>query len=228
MQKFLVVDVEGAGQIDKAKVYDVGGVITDRNGSVYDTFSFLVSDIFGEDGETEDMQTAYYYHKKNLYFDKLNKGIIKRSTFANVKNFIHFIISKYEIKEFFAYNANYDRNALNNTDAVLKGYEYSRFLPKDVKVSCIWHMACQVICTQKSYSKFCLNNGYVSEKGNYRTSAEVVYSYITQSNFEEEHTGLEDAKIETQILARCFRQHKKMKRYINRWCWRIPNTKKYK
>ena len=48
---------------------------------------------------------------------------------------------------------------------------------------------------------------------------------MTQNpNFEEKHTGLEDVKIEVQIMARCFRQHKKMDKGINRLCWRTPQT----
>ena len=84
-------------------------------------------------------------------------------------------------------------------------------------------MACQVICTQKNYNKFCLKNGFVSQKGNISTSAETVFAYINNDkNFKESHTGLQDVLIEVQILAHCYRQHKKMEKVINRCCWKIP------
>ena len=57
------------------------------------------------------------------------------------------------------------------------------------------------------------------------TSAEVVWAYLTDNvDFEEKHTGLEDVKIEVQIMAHCFRQHKKMDKGINRLCWRTPQA----
>jgi hypothetical protein len=84
-------------------------------------------------------------------------------------------------------------------------------------------MSCQVICTQKSYKKFIDDNGLRTEKGNMKTSAEIVYAYmIDDAKFEEQHTGYEDVKIEVAIMARCFRQHKKMNTSINYACWRIP------
>ena len=46
-----------------------------------------------------------------------------------------------------------------------------------------------------------------------RLTTEVLYRYITGDlQFEESHTGLEDVMIEKDILAYCFRQHKKMNR----------------
>ena len=50
-----------------------------------------------------------------------------------------------------------------------------------------------------------------------------MFGYITQDEtFEEEHTGLADAEIETKILARCLASHKSIDKKINRACWRIP------
>lgn len=43
---YLVIDVEGAGEIFDAKVYDVGGAIVDKKGNIYESFSFLVNEIF--------------------------------------------------------------------------------------------------------------------------------------------------------------------------------------
>ena len=87
-------------------------------------------------------------------------------------------------------------------------------------------MACQLICTQKNYIRFCLENGFVSPSGNIKTSAETVYAYMTNNaDYDENHTGLEDVLIETKILAKCFAQHKRVEKNINRFCWRIPQSK---
>jgi len=222
-QKFLVLDVEGAGAIESALVYDVGGVVTDSDGTIYEGFSFLVKQIINN---REIMNTAYYRNKLPIYDPKLASGTITKKSLYNVREHIKGLLSKYNIKEVFAYNAVYDRRALNNTQKHTTSERYKYFLPYGIKVSCIWYLACQVICTQKAYYDFCIANEYITEKGNIRTTAEIVYSYITKSNFEEEHTGYEDAKIESAILAVCFKKKKKMKRGINPYCWRI--AQKYK
>jgi hypothetical protein len=135
-------------------------------------------------------------------------------------------IKKYKVEAVCAYNANFDYTALNTTQRWLTKSKYRFFLPYGTKVYCIWHMACQLICTQKAYIRFCLDNGFVSSSGNIKTSAETVYAYMTANcNYEENHTGLEDVLIETKILAKCFAQHKKVEKNINRFCWRIPQTK---
>ena len=55
---------------------------------------------------------------------------------------------------------------------------------------------------------------------------EAVYAYMTKNaDFDESHTGLADVLIETEIMAKCFAQHKKMDKSINRSCWRIPQKK---
>ena len=49
-----------------------------------------------------------------------------------------------------------------------------------------------------------------------------MFAYLAQEfDFQEEHTGLADAIVETQILARCFKSHKSIDKKINRACWRI-------
>ena len=218
---FLAIDVEGVGELDSPLTYDIGGAVIDKRGTIYESFSFVVRDVFFN--PEVDMATAYYADKIDTHYKPgIKSGKFDVRKFNHVKFFIRDLIKKYDIKKAFAYNASYDRGALNNTSAFITP-EYKYFLPYGVEIGCIWHMACQVICTQKSYKKFAKENGLVSEKGNIRTSAEAVYAYmIDDPNYQEEHTGFEDVKIEAEILARCFRQKKKMSTKINRLCWRIP------
>ena len=76
---------------------------------------------------------------------------------------------------------------------------------------CIWCLACEVLYTQKTFGRVATRNGWVSEVGNLRTTAEVGHRYITGNvDFEEEHTGLEDVLIEIGIMAYAFRQNKKL------------------
>ena len=88
-------------------------------------------------------------------------------------------------------------------------------------------MACQTLLNTTTYVKFALANGLESDKGNILTSAESCYKFLTNSvDFEESHTGLEDVRIEVEIMAKCFATHKKMDKRINSACWRLPQRKR--
>ena len=221
---YLVLDVETANSTNDPLVYDLGFAVCDRKGNIYEAESYVVSDIFYK--ETELMQTAYYHEKLPKYYEGIKEKAFKVINFYMAKKRIADLIEKYNIKAVCAYNASFDTKALNTTQRYLTNSKYRYFLPYGTEVYCIWHMACQVICTQKRYIKFCLDNGFVSENGNIKTSAETVFAYMTKNEkYEECHTGLQDVLIETQIMAKCFAQHKKMNKKINRLCWRIPQSK---
>ena len=80
---------------------------------------------------------------------------------------------------------------------------------------------------RKTYIDFAEKNGLISDCGNIKTSAECAYQYITNNlDFTESHTGLEDVKIEIEIMRECFRQKKKMDKKINPSCWRLVQNKR--
>ena len=63
----------------------------------------------------------------------------------------------------------------------------------------------------RNYVKFCDDNEFLSEKGHRKSSAEIVYRYITKNlEFEEAHTALADTEIEAAILVACLKRHKKL------------------
>ena len=65
----------------------------------------------------------------------------------------------------------------------------------------------------KDYVKFCNKNGFITAKGNVMTKAEVVYRYLTNDiEFSEEHTGLNDCRIEYEILLAAINSGKKIDR----------------
>ena len=62
---------------------------------------------------------------------------------------------------------------------------------------------------------FCNKNCYLTKNGQLKFTAEILYRFISKNNdFTESHTGLEDVLIEKEILAYCFKQHKKMERRL--------------
>ena len=217
----MVVDVETTNNIMDSKfndglVYDLGFTIADKKGNIYAKRSFAIKEIFEW---AELMSTAYYKEKLPLYFDKLDKGIMEKISIWDARKKVKEAIKFFNIKEIYAYNANFDFTTLNNTVRYLSGSACRWFFPYGTQICDIWHIACQVLGTQKTFAWENIRN----EKNNLTTSAERMFSYLSQNfEFEEEHTGLADALIETQILARCFKTHKKIDKKINRACWRIP------
>lgn len=220
-QFFLVLDVETANSTEDALVYDLGLAVIDRLGHIYEAHSLVIADIFLD--ERELMKTAYYAEKLPQYYEGLRNGAWRLVTFKTAYRLVRDVMKRYGITKVCAYNANFDLTALNTTLRFLTSSKYRYFFPYGTEIVDIWHIACQLICSQKRYIKWALRNGKTSPSGNLFTSAEAVYAYLTkEANYEECHTGLQDVYIEAKILVKCFDQHKKFNPSINRGCWRIP------
>lgn len=220
---FLVVDVETANSLDEPLVYDVGFLIGDKQGNVYEKYSFSISEMF--DHYQDLLSSAYYAEKLPSYATEEATGQrIKTSFFSMRKVFID-VMKKYGINEVYAYNTFFDRKALNITQRYLTNSKYRWFFPYGTKFYCIWHMACGTLLQQKTFKIRAKENNWRTESGrNISTNAETVYKYITGDyDFQEEHKGLQDVEIEYRILLSCINQHKKMSREINRLCWRMVN-----
>lgn len=224
---YLVVDVETANSTQDALVYDLGFAICDKKGNIYLEKSYVITDIFDDEKKifhnSEMMNTSYYNHKLPKYYQGLKNGKWKCISLLKARKEIATLMQEWNISEVWAYNCHFDRNALNNSIRYSTKSNLRWFFPYGTQFHCIWSVATQTICKQKGFLRFCLENNLYSEKGNVKTSAETVYAYLTKNaDFEEEHTGLEDVRIEVQILAKCISQHKKMNKDINRACWQNP------
>lgn len=223
---FMVLDTETTNNTigkpyNDGLAYDLGIAIVDKKGNEYFSKSWVITDIF--DNEKELMDTAYYHEKLPKYYEELENGTRERISIFQAKRQVRELIEKYNVKMVLAYNMQFDLQVLNNTLRYVSKSKIRYFFPFGVELGCIWNMACHVLTTQKRF----LKENKLNEKGNYITKAERVYQYITNNDqFEEEHTGLCDVRIETEIMAKCFQQHKKMETNIFHNAWRIPNKAK--
>lgn len=218
----MVLDVETANSTDgrhnDGLVYDIGFTIIDKKGNIYAERSFCIKEIFDW---VDLMQSAYYAEKRPVYYDKMRNKEMEKVTIWQARERIRKALEYFGITEVYAYNANFDYTTLNNTVRYLSGSGCRWFLPYGTEICDIWHIACQVLGVQKLFQSENVRN----DNGNLITSAERMFAYMEQNpDFEESHTGLEDAKIESQILARCLRTHKHIDKRINRACWRIPQN----
>lgn len=224
-EMYLVIDTETANSIEQPLPYDIGYAVCDRFGHIVLARSFVVAEIFLD--HKEMMKSAYFAEKIPHYWEDIKNGTREIKSIFNIRKQIKEDMKKYRIKKVGAYNMAFDKRALNNVIRYCSKSLIRWFFPFNTEFFCIWSMACQVLLNSTSYIKFALQNGLESEAGNIQTSAEACYKFLTNSvDFTEEHTGLEDVRIEIDIMAKCFSTHKKMDKNINTSCWRLPQRKR--
>ena len=194
-------------------VYDFGFAVCDKQGRVYEKHSFIIREIFFDMKDL--MKTSYYADKLPQYYEEIRNGKRKVVSLYEARKILADVMKKYNTNIFVAHNARFDDNALKVTERYTTKSKYRYFLPFGTEVWDTMKMASDTICKQKTYKKFCEENGYLTKKGQVRKTAEILYRYITKNNdFTESHTGLEDVMIEKEILAHCFRQHKAMRKKL--------------
>ncbi len=192
-------------------VYDLGFAVVDKKGQVYETSSFVIKEIF--EGMSDVMASAYYASKIPQYKKEIESGKRKMVSFYKARKALVDTMKKYKTSTIAAHNALFDVRALNNTQRYLTKSKYRFFFPFSTEVWCTLKMARQTLGRQKMYRLYCELNGYMTKHRipQVRLTAEIIHKYLTgNNNFIEEHTGLEDVMIEKDILAYCFKQHKKM------------------
>ena len=222
---YLVIDTETCNTIEQPLPYDIGYAICDRQGNIQIERSFVVAETFLDMKDT--MKSAYFAEKIPNYWEDIKNGSREIKSVWNIRKQIFEDMKKYNVKKVGAYNMGFDKRALNNLIRYTTKSFCRWFFPFGTEFFCIWSMACQTLLNTTSYVKFAIENGLESECGNILTSAESCYKFLTNSiDFKESHTGLEDVKIEVEIMAKCFSTHKKMDKKINGTCWRLPQRKR--
>lgn len=210
---YLVFDTETANSLEDPMMYDIGGAIVDKTGAVYEAFSFIIYDVFCADRRLFD--TAYYAEKRPMYEEQIKSGQRRIVSIYTARSYFTELCKKYNVRAMCAHNARFDYNSTNKTIRYVTKSKSRYFLPYGIPLWDTLKMAQDTICKQPTYIRWCERNGYVQKNGKPRATAEILYRYITLDNdFIESHTGLEDVLIEKEILVRCFRQHKKMRKNV--------------
>ena len=228
-EMYLVIDTETCNTVEQPLPYDIGFAICDRMGNIAEERSYVVAETFLDMKET--MKSAYFAEKIPKYWEDIKNGTREIKSIYKIRKEVKDLMNKYKVKKVGAYNMGFDKRALNNVMRYTTKSFCRWFFPFGTEFFCIWHLATQTLLQQKTFFKMAEKNDWFSEKGNLLTNAEVTYNYINKmSDFKESHTGLEDVRIEIEIMAHCFRQHKKMNTNINTSCWRLVQKayKEYK
>lgn len=208
---YVVFDTETTNGFDDPIVYDLGFAVIDKKGNVYESYSFVIGDVFY--GMKNLMKSAYYAEKIPMYKKDIKEGKRKVVSLYTAKKIFNDVCKKYNVKACIAHNARFDYRATSRTQRYLTKSKYRFFLPYGVELWDTLKMAQDTICKQWTYKEWCYKNNYLTKNGRVRATAEILYRYISgEHDFTENHTGLEDVLIEKEIFVRCINQHKPMRK----------------
>lgn len=194
----VVFDTETTN-LEKPFVYNIGYKIVNTDNGWIDLVKhdFVVEQVWHNDML---FTTAYYANKREIYVQRMRARKCFMEKFGYITQTMVREFKAYDIQFAFAYNSPFDdkvfqyncdwfkcNNPFDNIEIVdIRGYVH------------------KAIAFTPEYQKFCEDNGYFTESGNYSTTAETVFRYVMQdTDFVEEHTALSDSHIETEILKTC-------------------------
>ena len=201
MEKYIMLDTETTNSLDDPICYDVGFAVVDREGTIYETHSFVVAEVFLNE---ELMASAYFIEKVPQYWEDIKKGTRKLAKFNTIRKVLAETMKKYNTNIVIAHNARFDYRSTAKTQRYLTKSKYRYFLPYGTEIWDTLKMAREVLKNDVDYDNFCYNNNYVTKRGCKRFTAEILYRFFTGDNdFVESHTGLEDVTIEKVIFAEC-------------------------
>ncbi len=201
----IMIDTETTNDIDCPIVYDVGYQIFTLDGELFCERSFVNADVFLD---KELMASAYFIDKVPNYWKEIKSGERELKTWRNIKRQIADDCKRFKVTVACAHNAAFDNRALNTTQRYLTTSKYRYFLPFGITWYDTLKMARAILKDNHEYGEFCYNNDYLTTRGCRRYTAEIIYRFLTGCNdFEESHTGLEDVKIEKEILKYCISQN---------------------
>jgi hypothetical protein len=216
-QYFAIVDSETTVE---STVADLGIVICDRAGNIYNRMAVLIKGHFDEkelfyDKTSSELWGVHSLAKRRAnYIAMLNDGRRMLASVAAVNNWIAKAVGKYD-PILTAYNLPFDREKCGNTGIQLEFRDSF----------CLWQAAVGNICNSKKFKEFVLqNHGFnsVTEKGNmtFKTNAEIVCGYLNGHFVEEPHTAIEDAEFFELPILKHILKKKDWKSKIKPYNWR--------
>lgn len=200
---YMVLDTETVA--DARVPYDIAWILVDRAGHVIERFNGLAAEILTNPTLRYLIKRdSFSKRKASFYLENEPAQIIP---FEDIMSHTRNTLEKYNAVVV-AYNAGFDVKVLNDYAKVLMG---EQFFTEGTEVWDLWNMALNTVCDSSNYVRWCIEHGFITEKGNISCSAEAVYSYLSQeSDFEEDHTALSDCEIEAKILQAVFNRKQKL------------------
>jgi hypothetical protein len=197
-ENILLVDSETVN--DNKIMVDFSGVVVNSNLIKKTSFSFIIKEVWEN---TELMQGKYASAEKiEIWKKQIENGTKKVVSIYQLIKFVNNLIKENDIKIFCAYNVGFDKSAYKNTLEYFNCYERANKI-QFLKVIDIWKVV-ETFVNRDRYVRYCLKNKFLTAKGNCKTSAEIVYKYLSEElHFLETHIANEDIEIELDILRAC-------------------------
>lgn len=213
---FMVLDVEG---MSSCRPYNIGYIIADKYGNKFLEKSFAVLPCIWENLQN-CLQAEKMTHSNIQEILQDIENPDKKYAYTaieEVKKMILKDVTKYKINEIWAYNCSFDKGSISRLFA-----EDFEILNNIVTFYDIIPAIVHTMLLNKEYISFCNKNGFITAKGNVMTKAEIVYRYLTGDlSFIEDHTGLNDCKIEYEILLAAINSGKQIDRGLKTPAWRV-------
>ena len=194
--------------IAKPLVYDIGWVISDRQGTVIKTVNYLVQETFFVPNV---FNTAYYCNKRPIYMDLLAKGEILSANWNDIMELLIADLNMCDLTT--AYNACFDfkkaipftekyikhlysadyneweKDQRKKCEKIIKGKDdsnnpeylqpYFELRGKQHPIADLWGVACEQLINIDKYRNYCLQNGLLTASATYfKTSAETSFQYL--------------------------------------------------
>lgn len=214
VKNVLLIDTETVMSITDAQPFDIGYIVYNNiEDKVIKQGTCLVRKFVNNKYVMLSSWSANKYKTHYLPLINNKNKNVKVESVNFISNYFKKIIDKYNIKYIVAHNGNFDIKALNRL--FKDNNVYNPFEKLDLIDT--MELSYLPIIKTKKYKRYCLDNKdikkkvdksyesrFITNSGNLRMTAESIYSFITnQPNFEENHTGLEDIKIELEIFKYC-------------------------
>ena len=210
---YIVFDCETTNTMDDPIVYDLGWSVINDRFEVLAERSFVNADVFIE--EKELMKEAYFADKIPQYVAEIADGTRELRRFETIRRALALDCKMFGVTEIYARNARFDYKALQTTQRYLTKSKYRWFFPFGVEICDTLKMARQTFGQCEEYKEFCHENGFVCKNGQLKMTAEILYRFITKDlQFEEEHTGLADVRIEREIFRHCVQMNPEIERRL--------------
>ena len=182
--------------LEKPFCYNVGYRIVSDNGECILEREYIIEQIWHN---LPLFESAYYASKRPFYVNAMRARKITMEKFGYVCTQMRRDFKQYNVVGAYAYNSSFDEKVFNfNCDWFKCINPFDEIPIYDIRGYA--HFA----LVKQSYKNWCEAFQRFTDTGNYSTTAEDVYRFIKNDmDFEEAHTALNDAQIETEILFAC-------------------------
>jgi len=217
--------------IAKPLIYDLGWQIIDRKGRVYERKNFLISEIFSVPSvfntayyASKRPQYIELLERGEIVLTDWNSAAAELVKAMSVCDCVGAYNSMFDFKKAIPFTELYIKYLYSNDfydwekkqndicDYIVSGghHKSKSFDPNvfsfrgiDYPLFDLWGLSCEHLINNDCYKETCKANDWLTASGQYyKTSAETTYRFIKgNDDFIESHTALDDATIESEILA---------------------------